>query len=73
MTRTAITNALIVTVDADDSIINGGTIVITDDTITEILPAGDSPSSTVDVTVDAHGGIVMPGLINAHTHFAMTA
>ena len=40
MTRTAITNATIVTVDANDSVLHGGTIVIADDTITEVLPAG---------------------------------
>ena len=73
MTRTAISNALIVTVDADDSVITGGTIVITDDIITEVLTAGVAPGSPVDTTIDAQGGIVMPGLINAHTHLAMTA
>ena len=73
MTRTAITNALIVTVDANDSVLNGGTIVLTDDIITEVLASGDAPTSPVDVTIDAQGGIVMPGLVNAHTHLAMTA
>ena len=73
MTRTAITNATIVTVDANDSVIHGGTIVISDDTIAEVLPAGVAPMSAIDHTVDAAGGIVMPGLINAHTHLAMTA
>ena len=73
MTRTAITNATIVTVDANDSVIHGGTIVINDDTITELLPSGVTPDGAVDQTIDARGGIVMPGLINAHTHLAMTA
>ena len=73
MTRTAITNATIVTVDATDSVIHGGTIVIADDTIAEVLPAGAAPTSTIEHSIDAAGGIVMPGLINAHTHLAMTA
>ena len=73
MTRTAITNATIVTVDANDSVIHGGTIVIADDTIAEVLPAGAAPTSTIEHSIDAAGGIVMPGLINAHTHLAMTA
>ena len=72
MTCTAITNATIVTVNADNEVIHGGTIVMTDDTITEILKAGETPSSSIDITVDAQDGIVMPGLINAHTHLAMT-
>ena len=73
MTRTAITNATIVTVDANNSVIHGGTIVIADDTIAEVLPAGAAPTSTIEHSIDAAGGIVMPGLINAHTHLAMTA
>ena len=73
MTRTAITNATIVTVDANDSVITNGTIVIDGDVISEVLPAGATPASAVDHTIDAGGGIVMPGLINAHTHLAMTA
>ena len=73
MTRTAITNATIVTVDANDSVITNGTIVIDGHVISEVLPAGATPASAVDHTIDAGGGIVMPGLINAHTHLAMTA
>lgn len=72
MTRTAVANATIVTVDSHDTVLKNGTIVITDDTITELLPSGETPSMPVDATVDAEGGIVMPGLINAHTHLAMT-
>jgi 5-methylthioadenosine/S-adenosylhomocysteine deaminase len=73
VTRTAITNATIVTVDANDSVITNGSIVIDGDVISEVLPAGATPASAVDHTIDAGGGIVMPGLINAHTHLAMTA
>jgi 5-methylthioadenosine/S-adenosylhomocysteine deaminase len=73
VTRTAITNATIVTVDAHDTVIHGGTIVIADNTIVEVLPAGMGPATPCDHTIDAGGGIVMPGLINAHTHLAMTA
>ena len=73
MTRTAITNATIVTVDSNDTVIDGGTIVIDGNVISEVLPAGAKPASAIDHTIDAVGGIVMPGLINAHTHLAMTA
>lgn len=72
MTRTAITNATIITVDANDTVIDGGTIVIDGTTIADVLPAGAPIGSPVEHTIDARNGIVMPGLINAHTHFAMT-
>jgi 5-methylthioadenosine/S-adenosylhomocysteine deaminase len=35
----------------------------------KILAVGDTPSG--DETLDATGGFVMPGLVNAHTHLAM--
>lgn len=71
MTTTAITDATIVTVDAADRVLTG-TVVVTDDRITEILPAGQRPTTAIDHSIDARGGILLPGLVNAHTHLAMT-
>ena len=72
MDTTAVTDATIITVDPADRVIEHGTVVFTGDTIVEVLAAGVSPSVGVDTIIDARGGIVMPGLINAHTHLAMT-
>lgn len=38
-------------------------------TIKSIVPPGETD---VDTTLDAHGCLVTPGLVNAHTHVAMT-
>ena len=48
--------------------------VIVDQTSGEILavePEGEGQASADD-TLDAEGGLVIPGLVNAHTHVAMT-
>ncbi len=44
-------------------------IVIKDDTIVEIC---DNYSGEYDLVIDASGKIVMPGLINSHTHLGMS-
>lgn len=44
-------------------------IVIEEDTIKEVLPNYQGPS---DEIIDAKGKIVMPGLINSHTHLGMS-
>ncbi|MEY4373288.1 MAG: 5-methylthioadenosine/S-adenosylhomocysteine deaminase 2 [Actinomycetota bacterium] len=72
MSITSITNATLVTADAENRVVHGATIVIEDDTIAEIRPASAPARSGATHTVDARGGIVMPGLINAHAHLAMT-
>ena len=46
-------------------------IVISGDRITQIVQ-GDSPSAQGAELIDARHGIVMPGLVNAHGHTAMT-
>ena len=71
MTRTIITNASIVTCDDAGSVLTGASVAIEDRLITAISSAriDERPG---DVVIDARGGIVMPGLVNAHTHLAMT-
>ncbi|GAA0294947.1 amidohydrolase [Halarchaeum salinum] len=44
--------------------------VLVDDESGEILAVGDVADG--DATLDAHGCLVMPGLVNAHCHAAMT-
>ncbi|WP_319523397.1 amidohydrolase [uncultured Desulfosarcina sp.] len=67
---TVIHNGTLVTMDVRMRIIPSGWIGIRDGCIGAIesgAPPADAPQS-----VDAAGGIVMPGLVNTHTHLPMT-
>ncbi|MEI6349003.1 MAG: amidohydrolase [Bacteroidota bacterium] len=70
---TIITNGIIVTVDSLGTIFPNGSVVIDGD---EIVAIGTSAEIAKiycsDNIVDAKGKIVMPGLINCHTHLSMT-
>ena len=61
----------------------GGRVLLPDRSITEadvlvdadageILDVGPDLADTADDTLDAEGGLVIPGLVNAHGHAAMT-
>jgi 5-methylthioadenosine/S-adenosylhomocysteine deaminase len=67
-----VTNGTLLTLDADDTEIINGAAAITTDTITAVGPADEFDDWSVSQVIDAHGGIIMPGLINSHTHAAMT-
>ncbi|MFV9510658.1 amidohydrolase family protein [Tepidibacillus sp. LV47] len=73
MLRSIVIHALIVTVNSQNEIIQNGSMIFEGDTITYI---GATPThldlSSFDKVIDAHGNIVMPGLINTHTHAAMS-
>jgi len=60
----------LVTVDGDNRILESATIVITDGLISAINPAV-IPSDRDYEEFNAAGHLVMPGLINTHTHLAM--
>lgn len=62
----AIRNGLIITQNAEREVMRGD-ILIEGDRIARI----GTVKETVDVEIDAGGGIVMPGLINTHTHVSM--
>ena len=66
-------NAVIVTVNPDFDIIKNGVIGIRDGSIERVQEGGkDVSSCPASEYIDAKGGIVMPGLVNAHTHLPMS-
>jgi 5-methylthioadenosine/S-adenosylhomocysteine deaminase len=60
-------------VDADMGVIRGGALAFTDGVITHVGPSADVVAR-VDPRArhDMSGRLVMPGLINLHTHLSMT-
>lgn len=68
-----IRNGKVLTMAPDNAVIERGAVAVSGDRIVEIGPEDvlDSQYQASKV-IDACGGIIMPGLINVHTHAAMT-
>jgi putative selenium metabolism protein SsnA len=66
-----ITGGIVATLDDDNRFFENGKVYIEGDRIVDV---GDFSESryTPDRTIDAAGGVVMPGLINAHHHLYST-
>lgn len=64
-----IKNAYVLTMDPEAGDLKCGTVVIEDGKITEI---GEKTRENADTVIDAKGSVLMPGLVNTHTHAAMT-
>ncbi len=70
MATTLITHGTLVTVNPRREIIRDGAILVEDGCITRLGRAEELAGLPADVLLDAQGQIVMPGLVNAHTHTA---
>lgn len=66
-----IKNGTLITMDPHKPIIGNGFLCVRGDAISSI-GNGDSYGIHAGKTIDAKGGLVLPGLINGHTHAAMT-
>jgi len=66
--RILIQNALVVTMNERDEVIDNGVIAIDDKRIVHVGPAESSPAERFDRTIDAGRLIAMPGMVNAHCH-----
>ncbi len=72
MSRVVIEDATyVVTVDDTDTVLTGTTVVVEDGVVTELRPASAGPVDAGTV-FDGGGRLVMPGLVNLHTHLPMT-
>ena len=71
-----VTNATIVTMDPGRRVVENGVIAVNGDTIAFIGASSDFQRKTMEgvtakQTIDAKGKLIMPGLINGHTHIPM--
>lgn len=72
MGSTLIHGATVLTVDTENTVFEGGYVAFVDGRISSIGPKADTPNpSGFDEVFDLTGHLVMPGLVNAHTHSAM--
>ncbi|MGW8225031.1 MAG: amidohydrolase family protein [Anaerolineales bacterium] len=68
-----LTNAIVLTMDEDLNQYDPGAVAITGDSILAVGPEREMRSDyTALQVIDCGGKVVMPGLINAHTHVPMT-
>ena len=64
-----LTNATVLTMDARFTVHRSSAVAIAGDSIAAVGPAADACDAAT--TIDCGGRVVMPGLVNAHTHVAM--
>lgn len=70
---TLLHNGIVLTLDEQFTIIENGAIAIKNGAIDSVWsPSIDEPLPEAKQRIDLDGGIVMPGLINAHTHLPMS-
>lgn len=72
MGSTLLRGGTVLTVDTEDRVFGEGFVAIRDGRIAGVGPAATSPDpSDYDEVLDLTGHLVIPGLVNAHTHSAM--
>ncbi len=65
-----IKNGFIITADSNDTCMEG-CVIIENGVITYVGSQESAPETAADRTIDACGGIVMPGFVDTHTHVPM--
>lgn len=67
-----IKNATVLTMDEDRNIYENGLVAVKENRIFAVTDGSDLNEFEARKVIDAEGGIVMPGMINTHTHVSMT-
>ena len=67
-----VTGGIVLTMMPKAEPIFDGAVAVAGDRITAVDRADRFRNWIVDRTIDARGGIILPGLVNVHTHAAMT-
>ena len=70
MARVAIEHGLVLTMDRTGRVIENGRVVVEGRDIVSVDCSTNDPVPDCDLVIDATDGIVLPGLINAHTSHA---
>jgi len=68
-----VSGGIVVTMDGGRAIFQDGSVAVRGDSIAAVGPRAqiDAKFKAAE-TVDAHGGLILPGFINGHTHVPMT-
>ena len=67
-----ITNGTVLTMDAGGTLHCPGAVAIRKDRIAWVGPLAEAADMRAGRIIDARGGLILPGLINTHTHAAMS-
>jgi 5-methylthioadenosine/S-adenosylhomocysteine deaminase len=67
-----IKNGILLTMDGEDRRFDRGAVAVSGHTIAAVGSEAEVAAEGAARTLDARGGIIMPGLVNTHTHAAMT-
>jgi 5-methylthioadenosine/S-adenosylhomocysteine deaminase len=67
-----VTNGIVLTMKQGDAPLYDGAVAVKKDKILMVGQSDEFSNWKVARRIDARGGIIMPGLVNTHTHAAMT-
>ncbi len=67
-----VSNGTVLTMDSKNTGFKNGAVAINKDKVIAVGHADEFSAWKASRIIDARGGIIMPGLVNAHTHASMT-